>query len=392
MSQAPSGIAQDHTAAPAGAPTGAVMQPAIPQRPEDGGATPPIIETLAQSESHPVVGPEALASELGWDTRTGDQEFTHALEALREALEKSQIKIAIDDLAVAVLALAARPFVLLAGPPGCGKSTLVRVVAHLLGKTPGRTFHEVAVQAHWENDDSLFGDAGMLRCLVSETGQSHLVLFDEVNLTRPEYFLSRFFFAIEDGKGHISAKVKIAPCRAFGTLNIDDTSRPPSPKVIDRCFLLELGQVHWKDGGGVRIGDLAELPQFPGLPDVSVAGADSDERIELVLNALSQAVEDQNLRQDLLPSRRVLVDARVLLGLHHRLDLEARGLLSRVDLVDRLLSGRVLVKLTGAFEQLQPALDAVERAVDGMEELRRTKRRIRLARQQSRLGFVSPWQ
>ncbi|WP_199805316.1 hypothetical protein, partial [Bradyrhizobium pachyrhizi] len=89
---------------------------------------------------------------------------------------------------------------------------------------------------------------------------------------------------------------------------------------------------------------------------------------------------------------RVLADIRALLGLHHRLDLQAKGLLKREDLIDRVLASRILVKLSGAFDQLQPALDALDRAVDGVEELPRTRRRLKLARQQARLGFVSPWQ
>jgi hypothetical protein len=131
---------------------------------------------------------------------------------------------------------------------------------------------------------------------------------------------------------------------------------------------------------------------LPGLPVATVDGANTDPRIDTVLKALNVAVLENDLRHDLLPSRRALSDVRALLGLHHRLDLTGKDLLSRTDLVDRILASRILVKLSGAFDQVQPALDALEHLLDGMDDLARTRRRLKLARQQSRLGFVSPWQ
>ena len=256
----------------------------------------------------------------------------------------------------------------------------------------GKTFHEVAVQAHWENDSALFSEQGLLRHLLEDQSQSHIVLFDEFNLTRPEYYLSRMFHAFDGGRGTITTSTKIAPCRVFGTMNIDDSSRPPSPKVIDRCFLLELEQVNWDDESPVGLPDFGSVQPLSGLPVATVDGATTDPRIDAVLRALHGAVFEHDLRHDLLPSRRALSDVRALLGLHHRLDLKGKDLLSRDDLVDRVLASRILVKLSGAFDQIQPALDALENIVDGMEELRRTRRRLKLARQQSRLGFVSPWQ
>jgi hypothetical protein len=238
----------------------------------------------------------------------------------------------------------------------------------------------------------LFGGEGALRRLLTNKSDAHLVLFDEINLTRPEYFLTRFFYALEHGKGRIEEGLIIGDCRAFGTLNIDDTSRPPSPKIVDRCFLVELAQVSWDDCRSADLDNLQRLPILPGLPAVAGTGMSTDERVDVVLKALQGAVEEHDLRDDLLPSRRVLADIRALLALHHRLDLEATGLLRRDELVDRLLYSRVLVKLTGALEQLQPALDALDGATDGMEELVRTRRRLKLARQQAKLGFVSPWQ
>lgn len=326
-----------------------------------------------------------------WGDRVPDTVFSNALLSLKEAVKRREPGFNFDDVVVTLLALAVRPVVLLAGPPGCGKSSLVRMIARMFGKTRGETFHEVAVQAHWENDTVLFGESGLLRPVLGAGSHQHLILFDEFNLTRPEYYLSRFFHALDGGHGRLDHEHSIAPCRILGTMNVDDFSRPPSPKVIDRCFLLELSQVPWHSEPSA-MADLTDIAPLPGLPFVTYGGAGNDERIARILEALHIAVDEHGLRHDLLPSRRVLGDIKSILNLHHQLDLQAKGLLDRGELIDRVIASRVLVKMSGAIDQVQPALKAVEDAVDGLDELVRTKRRLKLARNQARLGFVSPWQ
>jgi energy-coupling factor transporter ATP-binding protein EcfA2 len=326
-----------------------------------------------------------------WGKRVSEVVFSNALSSIRDELAEIEPHFYFNDVVVTLLALAVRPIVLLSGPPGCGKSTLVRLVAQMFGKTAGKTFHEVAVQAHWENDSVLFGKGGMLEAVLEAGDHSHLILFDEFNLTRPEYYLSRVFHALDGGNGSSNHGLKIAPCRVLGTMNIDDFSRPPSPKVIDRCFLLELSQVTWNSEQAGII-DLSGFDPLPGLPTVIVGSAGTDDRMEKVLDALNIAVHDNGLRHDLLPSRRVLTDCKAMLSLHHQLDLQAKNLLDRDELIDRLIASRILVKLSGAVDQLLPALEALEKAVEDLEELSRTRRRLKLARQQARLGFISPWQ
>lgn len=388
QAQLPARVAQ-----PPPAPRLKLVSPAPSPPPVAAPAPPPV---TAASPAVAASAPRATAEPRKLQP-VEPRAFCTALQDFLAAADLAGIDVPRRDLVMTLLGLTVRSMVLLAGPPGCGKSMLARMIAHLLDREVGLTFHEVAVQAHWQDDAALFGEAGALKLLVgSDTpGGPHLVLFDEVNLARPEYYLTRFLHATDD---HVLDKnsFRLAQSLAVGTLNIDETSRPPSPKFLDRCFLVEVDQVSADDV--VRIappGALSKLPRLPGLlgPPSTTAPADTG-LVQSLLKVLEKTVRDEGLREDLLPSRRVRNDIDRVLRLHATLGEAGEQLLARDEVLDRLIASRVLVKIAGPDEQVQPVLEVLKEFFGRAEaaKLERCQRRLKLAWKQAPLGFVSPWQ
>lgn len=186
------------------------------------------------------------------------------------------------------------PLVVLAGISGTGKSELPRRYAEAMGMH----FLNVAVQPRWDSPQDMFGFFNYLenryratelgRALVqmdpfykepnrgwtppenwdhSLSSQMLLVLLDEMNLARVEYYFSEFLSRLETRRGINrndsesrrkaeiglevgSGKNKSPVMQLFvdrnvlfvGTMNEDETTQALSDKVIDRANVLRFGR------------------------------------------------------------------------------------------------------------------------------------------------------
>ncbi|MCY3606804.1 MAG: hypothetical protein OXG57_00025, partial [Acidimicrobiaceae bacterium] len=170
-----------------------------------------------------------------------------------------------------VTALATKPFVILTGLSGSGKTRLAQAFGQWLG-----AMKVVAVRPDWTSPDSLLGfenalseqSDGRYAWNVPDTlrfileardnpDQPHLLLLDEMNLAHVERYFADVLSGMESGEPVVpdlvrgpgttyrwrkdSTEPAPLPENLFvvGTVNIDETTYMFSPKVLDRANTFE---------------------------------------------------------------------------------------------------------------------------------------------------------
>lgn len=172
------------------------------------------------------------------------------------------------------LSLKTKPFVILAGISGTGKSKIVRLFAESLGATvENNQFNMISVRPDWNDSTELIGYKnieskfikGKLTQIIEEASQNldkpYFVCLDEMNLARVEYYLSDYLSVIESRRkiedeimtdkliydSEINEEEKLSlPENLYiiGTINMDDTTFQFSRKVLDRANTIEFSEVN----------------------------------------------------------------------------------------------------------------------------------------------------
>ena len=172
------------------------------------------------------------------------------------------------------LSLKTKPFVILAGISGTGKSKIVRLFAESLGATvENNQFNMISVRPDWNDSTDLIGYKnleskfikGKLTQIIEDASANldkpYFVCLDEMNLARVEYYLSDYLSVIESRKligdtivtdsliydyeieDENSLKLP-ENLYLIGTVNMDDTTFQFSRKVLDRANTIEFSEVN----------------------------------------------------------------------------------------------------------------------------------------------------
>lgn len=189
------------------------------------------------------------------------------------SLEPQKVQTAIDYIRAAgftyddemvtnfYVCLKTKPFIILAGMSGTGKTAIARLFARAVSAR----FSLVSVSSSWKTDADLLGRwdpeansyvdtrfSKIIRAATAAYSQGRPDLFfvclDEMNLARVEHYFAKFLSAMEglevqdrrielDGSG----EVLYWPPNLFfvGTVNMDETTYNFSDKVLDRANSIE---------------------------------------------------------------------------------------------------------------------------------------------------------
>lgn len=163
--------------------------------------------------------------------------------------------------------LLTKPFVILSGLAGSGKTQLALAFAKTLVEKEEEQLCFVPVGADWTNREPLLGypnalrqgdyvppESGVLELLIEcnkpeNSNKPYFLILDEMNLSYVERYFADFLSAMESHKAiclwkeekhRVPQSVKLTKnLFIIGTINVDETTYMFSPKVLDRANVIE---------------------------------------------------------------------------------------------------------------------------------------------------------
>jgi energy-coupling factor transporter ATP-binding protein EcfA2 len=347
------------------------------------------------------------------------------LQHLEKTCNAAHFEFPRELLETLYLSLKVRPFVVLAGPSGVGKSALAQLMAEACGGAlDSKDLLRIAVEAHWTDSRFIFGrrDAQGFRptdfyrlLRQAQPDRLYHVLLDEMNLAHVEYYFAQLLSAMEgdgvlsvpeDEEGSEPLRLPIAGSqvpllRFYGTINVDESTQVLSDKVLDRVNVIEVesqppkaiisAEVQRERGQPRFHLTVEQLQEWHRLPEKELKVPDVIQEIWALMaqrepNAAEPARGAPRFRQPLPIGQRVIRDIALFVHYAERLE----GTLKRQDAIDLQVKQRILPKIRGDL-RLQ---DLLEELADVLEKhkLERSAKRLKWMRQQLEFDqFVTFW-
>ncbi len=191
------------------------------------------------------------------------------------------------------IALQTKPFALLSGITGTGKTRLTSLFAEALTGAADAQYRLLPVRPDWSDSAPLLGYVNLLapgypagryvatpfteflaRAMQPENAaRAYFLCLDELNLARVEHYLAEVLSAMETPTRELilpDGRTMRLPANFFlsGTLNLDEATYALSRKVLDRANLFLFDEVclqEEKAGVGVRVSGVGEASRLPAF-------------------------------------------------------------------------------------------------------------------------------
>ena len=280
--------------------------------------------------------------------------------------------------------LMAKPFVILSGLAGSGKTQLALAFAKCLSENIKEQVCPVSIGADWTNKEPLLGypnalqpgkyekpESGVLDLLIAANREENankpfFLILDEMNLSVVERYFADFLSAMESGEpiklwdneaGNVPKEVEL-PKNVFiiGTINVDETTYMFSPKVLDRANVIEfkIAADEMEDYLGKKVNINLE----------QAYSACADMAVDFVNKANSQVEKDEKNKDVLLSFFKELKEVNAEFGYRTVNEISrylhfSEGDLSADSAIDTAILQKLLPKLHGSRKKLVPVLTSL---------------------------------
>jgi MoxR-like ATPase len=207
----------------------------------------------------------------------GQTEMHKTITHIESFIKSKGFNFKREEIANFYLSLKTKPFVILAGISGTGKTQLPRLFAEAVGMSKEQVI-QVPVRPDWTDASDLIGYTALNGQFISKPltdailkakefpNKPFFFILDEMNLARVEHYFSDFLSIIET-RTHVDGKIITDPIITesqikdannkaqfegiywpenlylIGTVNMDETTHPFSRKVLDRANSIEMNTV-----------------------------------------------------------------------------------------------------------------------------------------------------
>lgn len=286
--------------------------------------------------------------------------------------------------------LMAKPFVILSGLAGSGKTQLALAFAKCLSEKIEEQVCTVAIGADWTNREPLLGypnalqpnkyekpESRVLDLLIKanrkeNANKPYFLILDEMNLSVVERYFADFLSAMESGEPiklwdgneseedenkYVPKEIHL-PKNVFiiGTINVDETTYMFSPKVLDRANVIEfkIAANEMEDYLGKKVN--IDLEQ--------AYSACANMAVDFVTKAKSPVEKDEKNKDVLLSFFKELKKVNAEFGYRTVNEISrylhfSDGELTADSAIDTAILQKLLPKLHGSRKKLVPVLTAM---------------------------------
>lgn len=285
------------------------------------------------------------------------------------------------------LSLKSKPFVILAGTSGTGKTRLVKLFAEAIGATKDNGRYKlVSVRPDWSDSSDLFGHVNLqgefvpgaiidfIKTAAGDLDTPYFLCLDEMNLARVEYYLSDFLSIIETRKWadeRIKTDIITLDKAAdkeypklslpenlyvIGTVNMDETTFPFSKKVLDRANTIEFSCVDLVPDFGDVVTDFKPVEegneflkaQYITLKnDIDITERELVKRISTELQVINEILQDANAHVGYRVRDEIVF---------YMLNNEKAKLLSETEALDNEIMQKILPRIQGSGKGVEELL------------------------------------